>query len=54
MIHATSFISQIMSIIKPLIKSELLSLLQFTTGGAEDILPVELLPQVRLYTTVKK
>ncbi|XP_059619777.1 uncharacterized protein LOC132263807 [Phlebotomus argentipes] len=44
-IHTASFINQIMSIIKPLIKSELLSLLHFTPRGPADIFPLSLLPE---------
>lgn len=35
-----------MAILKPLIKSELLGLLQFTSKGPKDIFPLALLPEV--------
>lgn len=44
--HAASFINQIMSIVKPLIKSELMSLLHFTTKGPDTLFAKELLPAV--------
>lgn len=45
-IHAASFISQIMMIVRPLIKSDLLSLLQFTTQGPLDVFTSDLIPEV--------
>lgn len=47
-VHAASFINQIMSIVKPLIKSELMSLLHFTTKGPETLFPKEILPVVSI------
>lgn len=44
-VHTASFINQVMALIKPLIKSELLGLLKFSSTGPMDILPVELLPK---------
>ncbi|KAL1403302.1 hypothetical protein pipiens_001799 [Culex pipiens pipiens] len=44
-VHTASFINQVMSLIKPLIRSELLGLLQFCSSGPIDILPAELLPK---------
>ncbi|XP_058821910.1 alpha-tocopherol transfer protein-like [Topomyia yanbarensis] len=44
-VHTASFINQVMALIKPLIKSELLGLLHFTTSGPIDILGVDLLPK---------
>lgn len=44
--HAASFVNQIMSLVKPLIKSELMSLLHFTTKGPSDIIDKDLLPIV--------
>ncbi|XP_055636285.1 alpha-tocopherol transfer protein-like [Toxorhynchites rutilus septentrionalis] len=44
-VHTASFINQVMALIKPLIRSELLGLLQFCTSGPLDILEAELLPQ---------
>lgn len=45
-IHAASFINQIMMIVRPLIKSDLLSLLQFTTQGPLDVFTSDLIPEV--------
>lgn len=45
-INAASFISQIMLLIRPLINSDLLSLLQFTTQGPLDIFTSDLIPEV--------
>lgn len=44
--HAASFVNQIMSLVKPLIKSELMSLLHFTTKGPQSLFEKELLPIV--------
>jgi len=44
-IHAASFISQVMMIVRPLIKSDLLSLLQFTTQGPLEIFTSDLIPE---------
>lgn len=44
--HAASFVNQIMSLVKPLIKSELMSLLHFTTKGPQSLFDRDLLPIV--------
>lgn len=44
--HAAPFVNQIMQLVKPLIKSELMSLLHFTTQGPESIVEKDLLPAV--------
>lgn len=44
--HAASFINQVMSLVKPLIKSELMSLLHFTTKGPQSLFCKDLLPTV--------
>lgn len=46
--HAASFINQVMSLVKPLIKSELMSLLHFTTKGPQTLFDKELLPAVSI------
>lgn len=46
--HAASFINQIMALVRPLIKSELMSLLHFTTKGPQTLFAKELLPKVCL------
>ncbi|CAD7092749.1 unnamed protein product [Hermetia illucens] len=43
-VHTSFFINQIMTLVKPLIRHELLSLLKFTSSGPADVLPAELLP----------
>lgn len=45
-VHTASFINQVMALVKPLIRSELLGLLQFCTSGPIDILGADLLPKV--------
>lgn len=45
-VHTASFINQVMALVKPLIKSELLQLIKFSTGGPGDFFPSELLPEV--------
>lgn len=45
--HAASFVNQVMSLVKPLIKSEMMSLLHFTTKGPQTLFAKELLPIVR-------
>lgn len=45
-IHTAWFINQAFAIVKPFIKTELMSLLHFTTGGADEIFPTEILPSV--------
>lgn len=53
--HAAPFVNQVMALIKPLIKSELMSLLQFTTQGPQHLYDKELLPSVNLnisYTNI--
>lgn len=44
-VHANSFINHVMSLLKPLIKTELMSLLQFVTEGPSAVLPVDVLPE---------
>lgn len=44
--HAASFVNQVMSLVKPLIKSEMMSLLHFTTKGPQSLFDKELLPIV--------
>ncbi|KXJ80465.1 alpha-tocopherol transfer protein-like [Aedes albopictus] len=44
-VHTASFINQVMALVKPLIKSELLGLLQFSTSGPIDILGADLMPK---------
>lgn len=48
--HAASFVNQVMSLIKPLIKSDLMSLLHFTTKGPESLFCKDLLPAVSSLT----
>lgn len=50
-VHAAAFINQVMAILKPLIKSELLGLLSFTSKGPKDLFPLALLPEVQPPTT---
>lgn len=45
-VHTASFINQIMALVKPLIKSDLLGLLKFTVSGPEEIFTPDLLPKV--------
>lgn len=45
-VHAASFVNQVMSLVKPLIKSEMMSLLHFTTKGPQSLFAKELLPIV--------
>lgn len=45
-IHAASFINQIMMILRPLIKSEMLSLLQFTPNGPLELFSENIVPEV--------
>lgn len=45
-VHAASFVNQIMALVKPLIKSELMSLLHFTNKGPDTLFAKELLPAV--------
>lgn len=47
--HAASFVNQVMALVKPLIKSELMSLLHFTTKGPQTLFAKELLPIVSIY-----
>ncbi|XP_058116316.1 alpha-tocopherol transfer protein-like [Anopheles ziemanni] len=44
-VHTASFINQVMALVKPLIRSELLGLLQFTATGPEEIVGVDYLPK---------
>lgn len=45
-VHAAWFVNQAVAIVKPFIKTELMSLLHFTTGGPDEIFPPETLPEV--------
>lgn len=45
-VHTAWFVNQAFAIVKPFIKTELMSLLQFTTGGPDEIFPLEVLPEV--------
>lgn len=47
--HAASFVNQIMAMVKPLIKSEMLQLLHFTTKGPESLFEKDILPKVRCH-----
>lgn len=49
--HAASFVNQIMAMVKPLIKSEMLQLLHFTTKGPQTLFTKELLPKVMEHLT---
>jgi hypothetical protein len=53
-VHTASFINQVMALIKPLIKSELLGLLHFTTGGPETFFDLDILPEVSVFVKAKK
>lgn len=44
--HAAPFVNQIMSLVRPLINSNLMSLLHFTSKGPQTIFERELLPKV--------
>lgn len=44
--HAAPFVNQIMSLVRPLINSDLMSLLHFTSKGPQTIFERELLPKV--------
>jgi hypothetical protein len=46
-VHTAWFVNQAFAIVKPFIKTELMSLLHFTTGGPDEIFPLEILPEVR-------
>lgn len=48
--HAAYFVNQVMSLVKPLIKSELMSLLYFTTQGPQTLFEKEVLPNVSEYS----
>lgn len=50
--HAASFVNQIMAMVKPLIKSEMLQLLHFTTKGPQTLFDKELLPAVCTYLDI--
>lgn len=45
-VHTSTIINQIMILVKPLIKSEMLSLLQFSSCGPEDLFAKDILPKV--------
>lgn len=46
-VHTAWFVNQAFAIVKPFIKTELMSLLHFTTGGPDEIFPPEVLPEVK-------
>lgn len=48
-VHAAWFVNQAFAIAKPFIKTELMSLLHFTTSGPEEIFPSDILPIVSAY-----
>lgn len=43
-VNTSSLINQIMTLVKPLIRSELMGLLTFISEGPESVLPLKLLP----------
>lgn len=43
-VHAAWFVNQAFAIARPFIKTELMSLLHFTTGGPDEIFPLDILP----------
>lgn len=45
-VHTSAIINQIMLLVKPLIKSEMLSLLQFSSAGPEEFFSKDILPKV--------
>lgn len=45
-VHTSAIINQIMLLVKPLIKSDMLSLLQFSSGGPEEFFDKDILPKV--------
>jgi hypothetical protein len=45
-VHTAWFVNQAFAIVKPFIKTELMSLLHFTTGGPDEIFDEEILPEV--------
>ena len=47
-VHSAWFVNQAVALVKPFIKTELMSLLHFTTGGPDEIFPPEILPEVRV------
>lgn len=47
-VHSAWFVNQAVALVKPFIKTELMSLLHFTTGGPDEIFPLEILPEVRV------
>lgn len=54
-VHAAWFVNQAVALVKPFIKTELMSLLHFTTGGPDEIFPPECLPEVitRRFKSIK-
>lgn len=46
-VHTSTIINQIMMLVKPLIQSEMLSLLQFSSCGPEELFDKAILPKVR-------
>lgn len=44
-VHSAWFVNQAVALVKPFIKLELMSLLQFTTGGPDEIFELEVLPK---------
>lgn len=53
-VHTAWFVNQAFAIVKPFIKTELMSLLHFTTGGPDEIFPLDVLPEVRQSVERKK
>lgn len=47
-VHTSTIINQIMLLVKPLIKSDMLSLLQFSSTGPEELFDKSILPKVCL------
>lgn len=45
-VHTAWFVNQAFAIVKPFIKTELMSLLHFTTGGPDEIFSEDVLPEV--------
>lgn len=45
-VHAAWFVNQAFAIARPFIKTELMSLLHFTTSGPDEIFPLDVLPVV--------
>lgn len=45
MLNTVPFISKLMTLAKPFVKSEIVSLIKFLPGGLEDQIDLELLPE---------